>query len=177
MRNHHSRSVRLAWCVFAASMLFVTACRSSGDGASAKVEAEPVTLDTTLGLVLVEQSAARVVVDLYYQRQADQPAPRAVELFLKASEGLLYEESERLSAAEAAGKRLVVQSNGLGPLRVTLFGTESLDRLDSGPLARFTFHRSGGARATLRILPGDPVFAPAEANQGLRMPEPLKIGG
>jgi hypothetical protein len=71
-----------------------------------------------------------------------------------------------------------VQPQESGLLRVVIYGTQNLERLDSGPLAELAFTRLEAGNATVSVLARDPLFAPAEANQGVSLPdEPLVIQG
>jgi len=132
---------------------------------------------TTLALSASAESDASVTVHVAYNRLAGQEGPRVVELHLRHSANLAYDSAEPMSAASAAGKRLVVQDRGDGTLRVLLFGTQTLDRLDSGPLLKLALRRLDDAAATLEVLGDKPVFAPAETNTGLTLPPPLTVGG
>ncbi len=132
---------------------------------------------TTLSLAAAGESADLVTVRLDYRRRAEQEGPRAAELFVALSDNLAYDSSEAGAAALAAGKQLVVQDKGGGELRVLLFGTQSLDRLDSGALLSLDLRRTGAGPATVEVLDRQPLFAPAESNTGVLLPEPLTLDG
>ncbi len=131
----------------------------------------------SLALTVVEETPAVLVLDLTYTRREGQAGPRTMELFVDYdAERLAFAGSSALAALQAAGKELVVQDRA-GALRLIAFATTNVARLDSGPLARLRFTRKGSGPATLGLRAEPPVFAPAEANEGLRLQAPLTFGG
>ena len=141
------------------------------------IETQNPVANETLRLATVTSSDSQLVVDVLYAPRAEQPGPRAVELHLRASPSLTYVSGSALEAASRAGKQLVVQGADTGALRVLLYGTGSLDRIAAGALCRLTFSRAPGQPATLELQPHMPVFAPAEANDGVLLGGPLTVGG
>jgi len=153
-----------------------------GDAPSAQPEAaapQSAIEDTgeTLKLALISETADEVVAELYYTPRDDMKRPRVMELMVKASAELMYVSAERLEAAEAAGKQLVVQRKDEGVLRTILFATNNLNLMGPGALIRYRFKRIGTASARLELLPTLPIFAPADANDGLMLQEPLMVEG
>jgi hypothetical protein len=130
----------------------------------------------TLALVQAWEQEDSVAVDLVYSPGQDAVGPRMMELYLQAAAGLKYASSEPLAAVEAAGKQLVVQAEDDGMVRTVIFATNNVDRLQAGPLARFIFLRQEGVRR-IELLDRHPIFAPADADTGLTLSEPLVIGG
>lgn len=131
---------------------------------------------STLELALAFQKDGKVAVDLLFAKDEDKPGPRMMELFIRTSAGLTWVSSEVLSATTDAGKQLVVQAPADGTVRVLVFATDNLNRLESGPLARIVF-ASGGENGNLEMLNQRPIFAPAEADWGITLGKPLTVGG
>ena len=138
-------------------------------------EDEPLP-ETTLALRVLEATEQAVTVELVYHRQADQPGARMMELHLSHSANLAWRSVQEGEAAERADRDVVVQAKDAATLRVVIYGTTSLERMDSGTLARLTFARIAPGTARLELLPQMPLFAPAEANDSLLLPEPLTVG-
>ena len=132
---------------------------------------------TTLQLTVLDQSEDALSVRLDLNRRADSQGPRVAEILLRHSDNLRFVSTEAQEAVTTAGKELVAQARDDGVVRLVIFGTTSLSELDSGPLARLEFRKTGTGKATLSVLPEMPIFAPAAANQGLLLPEPLVVGG
>lgn len=137
---------------------------------------EPLGPHPTVQLTLVERTDTSVTIDVIYAPDAQMANPRNVELWLRPSEALVYRSSTALDATEAAGKTLVVQPKADGTLRTIVYSA-SLDRLGAGPVARLEFDLKGTGAATLELLPKLPIFAPAEANVGLMLPDTLVVTG
>lgn len=130
----------------------------------------------TLELTPAGTIDGRCAVDLFFTRAPERPGPRMMELFVRPSGGLTYLEAETLAAATLADKQVVVQQQEDGTLRLLVFATDNLNRLDSGPLVRLAFSVSGG-QATLELLERRPIFAPAEADFGITLGKSLSLGG
>ena len=94
-------------------------------------------------------------------RPAEAEGPRMAELVLRHGPGLRFSAAEPLEATTRAGKQLVAQERSGSRLRLVLFAGTNLARLDSGPLARLTFERTGDGPETLEVLYGESAFAPA----------------
>ncbi len=135
----------------------------------------------TLSLVALdvgEGSGDLVTLELRYNRREGQEGPRAAEIWLKHSAGLAFESAEALAAATDAGKTVHAQARPDGELRLVVYGTATLDRLGSGPLARLHFRRGDAAGPhTVEILARMPIFAPAEVNQGVHLAPQLVVEG
>ena len=116
-------------------------------------------------------------VRLDFNRRPGKQGPRVAEILLGHSDNLAFVSAEAQGAVTAAGKELVAQARDGGVVRLVNVGTASLTELESGPLARLDLRKTGTGPATLKVLPEMPIFAPAEANQGLLLPEPLVVGG
>ncbi|PKN56104.1 MAG: hypothetical protein CVU56_17870 [Deltaproteobacteria bacterium HGW-Deltaproteobacteria-14] len=155
-------------------------CAEPVAGPAATAVDGPPSFDTTLGLQLVERTASRAVVDLWYAPTEGQAGPRAMELWLRLPGGVTLASADAGEAATAAGKTLVAQAHENHELRLVIYGTASLDRVAAGRLAslRLDVTAPGPAGSLqLELLDRLPIFAPAEANSGLRLPPPLALGG
>ncbi len=163
--------------------LLLLACQgapapSEGPPASEPESAAEASLaNTTLELTVLDQSEDTLSVRLDFNRRSDKQGPRVAEILLRLSDNLRFVSAEAQDAVTTAGKELVAQAKDGGVVRLVIFGTTSLSELESGPLARLEFRKTGAGKATLSVLPEMPIFAPVEANQGLLLPEPLVVGG
>ncbi len=127
-----------------------------------------------LFLQAVAGDGSQQVIELQYQRQADGEGPRAVELFVQYPQEWTYEKVDALPAVAEANKRLIVQEKEQGLLRVIIFASTNLDRIDTGGLAAFHFDTKNQA-GEVSIRDQMPVFAPVETNEGLVLGEMLRV--
>lgn len=145
--------------------------------AEAPTEAPAPEQEATLALYAAEATPDQLQVDLRFRREAGVEGPRAVEIFLQLSENLTLEGFEPLDAAQAAGKTLVVQEPRPGEVRVILYATSNLAPLESGGLARLRLARRDASASRVDFIAERVNLAPAAAAQGLRLAEPLVLGG
>ena len=161
--------------VYAASLL---ACDSQsapkGTTDAPPVETSPLTLSLRAAPAS-EVAAGTVAVDVNYVHKASRTAPRMMELYVRYADGLTYESAVPLAAVTAAGKQLVVQDQGGGLLRVVVYASGNTATLASGALARLTFGISGTPSGTVSLESRMPIFAPAEANDGVLLGPPLTL--
>jgi hypothetical protein len=129
----------------------------------------------TLRLTVVERKAGSVLVDLGYYPGEEAALPRAAEVWLSHGPGLQYVSSEPLKATAASGKSLVVQPREGGKVRSIVYSTANLDTLQPGPVARYRFEVLSEGPLWLEVERRMPTFAPAEANQGILLPDRLQI--
>ena len=133
-------------------------------------------LDATLSLVSADVPGDAVAVDLIYRPAENMERPRTVEVWLKTSPGLTFESAEPLDATLTSGKSLVAQAKPDHEVRLVLFSTANLDRLPPGGIARLHFTASNGSQnETVELLDRRPMFAPAAADKGVLLPEPLTV--
>ncbi len=165
--------------IIAVGLLALAACAEPiSEPAPTPSPGSPDAADTTLSFEVVSQSAAELVVDLHYRVPDGQEGPRAAELWLSHSASVSLAASEPLAAADRADKQVIVQPRAGDELRVVLLSTTSLARLASGPLVRLRFALTDPAAGVrLELLERMPLFAPAEANRGVRLPDPLVLEG
>ena len=142
------------------------------------VETSPLTLALRAAPATALGSAPGVVAaDVSYTHKADKAAPRMMELYLAYDAGLTFDHAEPLAATTAAGKELVVQDKG-GRLRVIVYASSNTTTLGSGALARFFFRApdvNGAKGGTVSLESKMPIFAPAEANDGLLLGPPVTL--
>jgi len=182
-RNPSGKWALFVWWLALLSSV-IAACQPAGepspaaDKPSSASAAQPHGDASTLGLQVHSNTGTTLTVDLYYQRPEGQVGPRAAELWLQCSENLELRDAQALDASIKAGRTVIAQADK-EPRRVRLviFGTQSLDAMDTGPLARLTFRLTDSGTVSLAILNRQPLFAPGEANQGLTLGDPLVIGG
>ena len=182
--THGIHAPKSATWILATALLTLAACDGSRLANTAEPTVEPGAAEAavevtkaSLALTVREQTDSEIAIDLRYLRRQDQAGPRVAEIHLRHSPGLELQASRAGSAATLAGKEVVVQPTEDGVLRTVLYSTTSLDRLDSGVIATYRFARTGGGAARIELLPRLPVFAPAEANQGVLLGETLEIAG
>ena len=167
-----------------ASIVFLVVCGCEGNlpalDLGAKYEQAPeIPIEEaleTLSLRMVEATPDQLSVDLVYKRTETQAGPRAVELYISYSDGLEYLNALPMEATERANKEMIVQDKG-DRLRLVLFASSNTLALDSGVIARLTFHRYTHAEVLLELVPQMPIFAPPEAQQALKLSEALIVGG
>lgn len=122
----------------------------------------------------VERGSVEVVMNLY--KQKDHAGPRVMELTLKHSPSLKYISAIAGEALQQAGKQLIVQTPGSDRVRAVAYSSISLQDIDTGTLLSLRFERKEPGKATVEILTEKPIFAPAAANQGLIVSDPLVLG-
>ena len=113
-----------------------------------------------------------VSVDFSRSRKSDK-GPRVVELQLEYSSNLNYINHKKGGTLEKSDKQLHVQELENNQLRLVVFAIDNTNEIDTGRLATLTFKKLDGEKSTVRILTDSPIFAPAEANEGLLVSEPL----
>ncbi len=149
-----------------AVLLAISACERGE--ASADIPHVGTEQSTTLALAAAETPGG-IAVDIAYARQASSEAPRMAELLIDVDGPVAHERSERLDAAARAGKDVVVLPRDDGSLRVLVFTTQNLTRLDSGPLARLHLRRTGPGPVRFELVGQPTIFAPPEANTAVTL--------
>ena len=181
--QHNWATLLLCCCALAVTSL--AACNGAADphGTLQDPEVRPadpakeVAQEVTLALVAEEETADSLSATLIYQRKPYQEGPRAIEVFLRASDNLRWVSVEPLEATEVADKELVVQEREPEELRVIVYASTNLNVIDTGGLARLEFTRTDPNAAQLDFVDGKVNFAPAAAGQSLTLSEPLVVGG
>lgn len=168
----------LAWALAACGTEAGDATVAAPPEVRAPDETREVQSDVTLALVAEEVTEQRVKVSLQYQRRETLEGPRAMEIFLSYDGALSFTSGQALAAAEVAGKEVVVQEREPGLLRVILYATSNLNRLDSGGLVELTFQRpSQGGGGTVDFVTERTKLAPTESMQGMMFSDRLVVGG
>jgi len=117
-----------------------------------------------------------VHIPVLLNRHDGHPGPRTVELWVAYSESLQFVAAEKGESLISSMKVLVVQDHG-DRVRLVIFGTASLERIQEGELTTLHFRRQSDGPATVNFVAQMPIFAPADAQQGLQLAEPLNLGG
>jgi len=96
-------------------------------------------------------AAGELAYRVDFTRRAGAEGPRMAEIAVQTSADLAFASSLALDAATRAGKQVIVQQGASGRLRVVVFSSGNVDRLDTGPLAclRFRPVASGAAHASI----------------------------
>jgi len=114
-------------------------------------------------------------VTVHYARGADSAGARVAEIVIDRSPELDLLSFETGAAADHAGKDVVVQEANDKQLRVLLFSPSSVTELEAGVLATIRLRHPAGARGELDLNTDKPLFAPAPANEGLAIGEPVQL--
>ena len=174
MATKHNTRLLLALLLGAAG----TGCGQQGDGKHGEPPTETVAGDT-VGQRRVwleaETDGEDVQLRVRFERPLAGSGPRVAEIVIERSDNLELVSAGAGEAAEAAGKQVVVQEQPDGALRVLMFAPGNVTELGSGAIAQLHLRRTGAAAAKLDLRTDKPLFAPAQANEGLRIGEPLQI--
>ncbi|MEZ4267716.1 MAG: hypothetical protein R3F39_15155 [Myxococcota bacterium] len=127
----------------------------------------------TLSLAWSGTASAPTRVEVHYARPDAAEAPRMVEVRLKLSGGATLATAMAGPALTAAGKELVTQVEADGTVRLVGFATGNLARIGPGVIAEVDLTRGAGP-VEVALVDGTPAFAPAAANNGLRLGPPLR---
>jgi hypothetical protein len=172
-----------------AALLFIavlTGCAACGAGSDDPVsppevraadETREVQQDVTLALVAKETTAQSFTAILSYARKPHLEGPRAMEIILNYEGALSFGSSRALGAALAADKDVVVQEREAGVLRVILYASDNLNRLDSGDLVELSFARSSQGSGAVDFVTEETKLAPSESMRGILFSDRLVVGG
>lgn len=114
---------------------------------------------------LAEQGSSTLT--LTYSKANDSQGPRVAELRLSLSPDLTFVSAKAGSALTEAGKELISQVEEDGVIRLVALSGSSVSEIGSGVLATVQVTRSGNGLSTAELLLDRPLFAPAQANDGL----------
>lgn len=106
-------------------------------------------------------------------RAPDDRRPRMVDVRVRWSKGWKLSDSKAGETAAAAQKSLVVKPVSDTEARVLVFSSTNTQRLNDGVLAQLSL--SGSGKGTIEIVPLPPMLAPAEAEPGLHIGDPLAL--
>lgn len=118
-----------------------------------------------------EKDALTLTVN--YEKGAT-PAPRVADIRIAHSETLGLASSIAGASATMSGKELTTQEPTPGLVRLILLSRDTKE-LGTGELAQLKFKKGPGDHAKVDIVMDKPVFAPAEAMQGLVIGDPLEM--
>ncbi len=159
-----------------ACALALVACDAQSPTPKGPTDAPPIEASPlTLSLAAAPAAPGTVALDVNYLHKVNHAAPRMMELYVRHADGWTFQGAEPLTATTAAGKELVVQDQGGGLLRVIVYASGNTATLASGGLARLTFTAPDKASGTVSLESRMPIFAPAEANEGLLLGPPLTL--
>ena len=99
--------------------------------------------------------------------------PRVSEIILRKSKNIEYTGYELGDALKTAKKSLHIQETAQEYLRLVILASDNINPIDTGILATLTFEKSGTEKATISISTESPIFAPEEANIGLKVSDPI----
>lgn len=116
-----------------------------------------------------------VAVAVHYARGAASAGARVAEIVIDRSTNLELVESAAGDAATAAGKQVIVQEPDSAHLRILVFSSASTTELSTGEVATLHLRRTSNSTATLDLNTDKPIFAPAQANEGLSVGDPLDV--
>lgn len=157
-------------------MLMTAACAGSTEAAPEPTPPDGPADEVGSSRVWIEPLAGdETRFELRYARGAAKAGPRVAEVMIDRSANLELVGYQAGDAATLAGKQVVVQEPSPDQLRVLLFSPSSITELGSGVLATLQLRRSGAAGATLDLNTSKPIFAPAPANEGLAIGDPLHL--
>jgi hypothetical protein len=100
--------------------------------------------------------------------------PRVADVMIAHSNSLELASSVPGDGATKAGKELTVQHPKPGVLRLVFLSRDTKE-IESGELAQLSFRRSDKAPVKADLLMDKPVFAPAEAMEGLMIGDPVGL--
>lgn len=91
------------------------------------------------------------------------------------SPNLSFVKYEVGDAATEAKKQLDVQERPDGTVRCVVFSTGNTSAMATGRVVTFRFSRLDGKGAQVDLLTKRPIFAPAAANEGLLVSDPVVL--
>jgi len=164
-------------CSLTLSIVAASACSSeakpSGTTASPTIGQSPAGKDRPKVWLSAVRTAEGATVSINYEQGAG-PAPRIADLRLAYSEGLEVGPVTVGASASTAGKELTVQEPQPNLVRMVLLSRDTRE-LKSGELLQLAIKKRGAAAAKLDLLMDKPMFAPAEAMQGLLIGDPIQL--
>jgi hypothetical protein len=107
------------------------------------------------------------VIAIHFEKAPAAHGPRVAELRLSLSDNLSFVSAHAGEALQAAGKDLIAQVDNEGVIRLVAFAGSNVNEVGSGVLATVKVKRQGSGPSTATLLLDNPLFAPAEANEGL----------
>ena len=156
-------------------LLFVSSCQGNNNVEPGQVQA-PIEKDNYLELEVEKtETGATCMVSVIYHKKQGNDGPRVMDLYLKTSsnvELVAYEAGEALNVAR---KNLMVRAGDENQLRLVALSQGNINRIQSGSVAKLQLRRTDSRGATVNIEISKPIFAPAEANHGLQLGDPIRF--
>lgn len=168
-----------------AAVLLLSMLACQAEPAASSATGAPVVAPPSAALPVAEgpsltlaaqPSEGGVAVDVRFQKKPGRDGPRTVELWLAHDAGLALEGATPGDAALRAQKQVVAQTPEAGEVRVVLFGTASLERLEDGVFATVRFKQIAPGRHSVQLLERRPAFAPADTELGVTLGPALTFG-
>ncbi len=128
-----------------------------------------------LWLAMAGQTDDVSKVDVHFVQGTEVEGPRVLELRVALSGPVELLSAERGTALEHAEKEFIVQQREPGVVRLVAYAASNTHEVDSGLLARLKLRRTGPGAIRADLLTDRPVFAPAAAQQGLWIGDPLSL--
>ena len=114
-------------------------------------------------------------LDLVYSTSNNIGQPRIAEFWLSKSDNLDIKGATTGIATEGSQKQLIIQQPKSNLVRLVILATDNTNPIQSGTLATLKFKKTDDKPARVEILTDKPIFAPAEANEGLVVGDPLEF--
>ncbi len=160
-------SLRSVGCLVVACSLL--ACQSAQESEQ-PVGREPEAMFTSGGAAKLFLSGGPKSVQVNLDGA---PSSRMADLHLTWTGGWTLKGSEPGTAAVAAEKEVRIAPEGANGVRVTVFSASNLNKIGAGELV--SLQLEGGSGGQVDIVPQPPMLAPAEAEEGLKLGEPLPL--
>jgi hypothetical protein len=136
------------------------------DGTSSPpVSTDNTDLENRNHVSLVASSSGRTL-ELAYE-PADAVQPRVAELRVQLSSDVTFASATAGDALTDAGKELISQVEPGNIVRLVALSAGSATTIGGGTLATISISRKGSGPSSAELLLDRPLFAPAEANDGL----------
>lgn len=155
--------------VFGLSLMSCANAQEAGSAAVRRLGSD----GPRLSLEVEREHDDLVDVAITYDRANLDQSPRMADFHLSLAGGLSFVQATAGESAVAADKHLVTQVSGSNQVRLSLFASDNLNRLDSGALVHLVLRRTGPG--TIELLRDEPLFAPAEAEQFLDVEPSLSL--
>lgn len=171
-------------CRWLAILIFITGCTQTVDDNRREIDHntenenvhETETVENRLSPRLeleIEANEENPVIALNYQASANHDRFRIADINLAISENLTLKTAKEGKSILEAQKRLIVQQNQPGKIRLVILAADNTHKVESGPLAILNFSKTDNKPAKVEILADKPIFAPEQANRGLTVGDPL----
>ena len=128
----------------------------------------------TFQFIMQSHTTEQINLELKYHRRTQQVGARSMELFLEYPPHLQLQNYLPASSVQTAEKQLIIQNKEPGISRVIVYGINTKE-LASGTLFQFTLQGKRQSGDLLYIRDKFPLFAPAQANEGVVLGQPYAL--